>query len=248
MKNLVLDIGNTFYKVSVFQEGEILHHQVLTSLDVEFLRALHGEHCFAGAILSTTRQSQPHIENYLRENIKTYIRFRADQTPVPIKNLYSTPTTLGADRLAAAVAAARGFEGEDVMIFDLGTAMTIDFVSAKGEYLGGNISLGYSSRLLALHRQTGRLPLLEPRSESVSECWGDSTASAMQSGVFNSVLYEIEMYMAKYPQKTAIFTGGEAKYFVKSIKNATFVDYHLVPKGLALILSHNISQGSEMVG
>ncbi len=242
MKNLVLDIGNTFYKVSVFQGGEILQNEILTFLDVEFLEQLHAKHNFAGVILSTTRQSDPTLESYLKENFETYIRFKANETPVPLKNLYSTPQSLGADRLAGAVAAWKLLPNRELMIFDLGTAMTIDFVSEKGEYLGGNISLGYSSRLLALHRQTGRLPLLEPEAQSVNEQWGDSTHSAIQSGVFNSMLYEIEGYLARHPQKTVIFTGGEAKYFVKSIKNATFVDYHLVPKGLDMILSYNISK------
>ncbi len=68
-------------------------------------------------------------------------------TPVPIKNLYGTPETLGMDRLAAAVGASVMFPSQAVLIVDFGTAITFDIVTAEGEYLGGNISPGAKSRL-----------------------------------------------------------------------------------------------------
>ncbi|MFI3294936.1 MAG: type III pantothenate kinase [Rikenellaceae bacterium] len=242
MRNLVLDIGNTYYKLFVFEDSRVVERRKFSRLLVSDLVSLHEQYHFQAAILSTTRESEPEIVEWLERTIPHFEVFRSGITPIPLVNNYATPTTLGADRLAAAIAAAADYPNQELMIIDLGTAITIDFVSKQGVYLGGNISLGYSSRLIALHDQTGRLPLLKTPTESHPDLIGNSTNTAMEHGVFNSVLYELEGYISRNPKKIIIFTGGEAKYFVKLIKSTIFVDYQLVPRGLNLVIEYNYNR------
>ena len=65
-------------------------------------------------------------------------------------------------------------------------------------------------------------------------------------GVMNSLTFEIEGYMARMEKKIddlcVIFTGGDAKYFAKRIKNTIFANCNLVFCGLDRILEYNASE------
>ncbi len=80
---------------------------------------------------------------------------------MPLTISYATPETLGHDRIAAAAGARKLLPGSPLLIMDLGTAITIDFVTANGEYRGGNISPGLLTRFKSLHDHTARLPLVQ---------------------------------------------------------------------------------------
>ena len=124
---------------------------------------------------------------------------------------------------------------------DFGTAITFDMVTAAGEYLGGNISPGAMTRYRALHDYTATLPLLS-LPESVTQL-GDSSASAVGSGVAQGIIYEVEGYIremsARYEDMKIIFTGGDANYFAKRLKNAIFATCDLIIYGLNTILEYN---------
>ena len=59
--------------------------------------------------------------------------------------------------------------------------ITLDVLSAEGEFLGGNISPGVEMRLKAMHHFTARLPLVA-RSAKLGDDLGDSTESAIRNG------------------------------------------------------------------
>ncbi len=165
-------------------------------------------------------------------------------TPVPIKNLYGTPETLGMDRLAAAVGASVMFPSQAVLIVDFGTAITFDIVTAEGEYLGGNISPGAKSRLRALHDYTsGTLPMCElPEEEAVFPA--KNTKDAIRSGVVKGIVAEVKEYIKEVRERFGedvkiIFTGGDAEYFAKRVKFPIFVASELVLYGLNAILEYN---------
>ena len=163
-------------------------------------------------------------------------------TPVPIGNAYQSPETLGVDRLAAAVAAVEVMGCKDCLVVDFGTAITIDLVEG-GVYRGGNISPGARTRFRALHDYTGRLPECSPTDEVLE--YGSTTSQAIEQGVMQGITYEIEGYISHFSAQnvkiTLIFTGGEAKYFVKRIKNAIFANCELVICGLNRISEYNAS-------
>ncbi len=174
-------------------------------------------------------------------------------TPVPIRNLYATPGTLGPDRLAAAVGANAIFPGETVLVCDFGTAITFDVVT-DGAFGGGNISPGAGMRFRALHEFTGKLPLIE-LSNFVEvrqpDAWGggafefpsDNTTDAIVGGVVCGIVAEVECYIkamrVKYGDVKVIFTGGDGEYFAERVNFTIFVRSELVLHGLNAILDYN---------
>jgi type III pantothenate kinase len=123
---------------------------------------------------------------------------------------------------------------------DFGSAITIDLVEG-GVFRGGNISPGMRMRFQALHNYTKRLPECQPTEEILE--LGTSTVSAIEQGVMQGIVNEIEGYIsyfyARNVKLSLIFTGGDAKFFVKRIKNAIFAKCDLVICGLNRILEYN---------
>ncbi len=64
---------------------------------------------------------------------------------------------------------------------------------------------------------------------------GLSLEGSMVSGVISGMLFEIEGYLREHPEDRVVFTGGDANYFAKRMKNSIFVVCNLVLMGLALI-------------
>jgi len=107
----------------------------------------------------------------LRAGVKTGLKIR-----------YKSPTEVGADRIAGAVGAVARYPEHDVIIVDLGTATTIEAVSAQREYLGGAIVPGILVSMNALEQNTARLPKVEIlRPERTC---GRSTVESIQSGLY----------------------------------------------------------------
>ena len=240
--NLAIDIGNTLAKAAVIDGG-----QVVDVYKTETLTPAWLDEIFAAcpgidrAILSSVRGGEEALAGWLQGRLKRFIRFD-HTTPVPIENGYKTPETLGCDRLAAAVGAAVLFPGEDVLVVDFGTAITLDLLTADGTFCGGNISPGAAARFSALHDYTKKLPL-RALADTV-ETLGKTTHQAIESGVVNGIVYEIEgtadRLYGKHPSLRILFTGGDAKFFEKRVKFPIFATQDLVLTGLNKILEYNV--------
>lgn len=195
------------------------------------------------AVVSSTRGDTEEVAAAVRRKVGRCLEFTA-RTPVPLRNAYRTPETLGRDRLAAAVGAAERFPGRNLFVVDFGTALTLDLVTADGTFRGGFISPGVRSRFRSLHDYTAKLPLCSPTEELLP--LGVTTETAVMQGVMQGIAFEIEGHMdrigAEYENLCTIFTGGDAKYFVKRIKNTIFADCNLVFRGLNRILEYNASE------
>lgn len=162
-------------------------------------------------------------------------------TPIPLINLYESPETLGADRLAAAIGAAAMIPGCDLLVADIGTASTFDMVSAAGEYLGGNISPGPGMRLRALNHFTARLPLVSGHAEEIPMV-GRTTVEALRAGAMRGVVAEL-LYYSGYGQKRKIILSGGWAPEIAALLPAD-IEYlivpHLVNYGLNHILHCNL--------
>jgi len=180
---------------------------------------------------------------FLRNNVPFLIDL-SHTTPLPFKNLYHNPEWLGKDRIAAAAGAYAAYPDTHVLIIDMGTAITLDILTSKGEYIGGNISPGLMMRFRALHAFTSHLPMLEKDEFSADP--GTDTRSAIVSGVQKGILYEIKGYIEHfsllYPDLKAILTGGDADFFADKLKKPIFVVPNLVLSGLNFILDYNAQQ------
>jgi len=158
---------------------------------------------------------------------------------IPLDIDYSTPETLGHDRICNAVAAKDKFPNKNTLIVDMGTCNKYDFVTSSGEYIGGAISPGFDMRFKAMHNFTDQLPLVQPT--ICDDIIGDTTINSMKSGAFFGVLGEINFYVEQYEDRfddiKVVLTGGFSTYFDKVVKNHIFADSYLTLRGLNIILN-----------
>ena len=109
-------------------------------------------------------------------------------------------------------------------------------------YLGGAISPGLRLRLKALNEFTGKLPLIEPEIEA--NLIGDSTKTAILSGVINSAVFEMDGFITeckrRFSMLKVLLTGGDSIFFDKKLKNSIFAVPDLVLKGLNEIIDFNV--------
>lgn len=238
--NLVIDIGNTTAKVAIFKDNSLIEVFRSSNQSLDCLSEIIQKFPVSQGILASVIGLTKKITEQLDALPFPVIRLNAE-TPLPIKNLYQTPETLGCDRLAAVIGANEIHPERDLLVIDAGTAITFDFINAKGEYLGGNISPGKSMRFKALNAFTGKLPLLSEEGERIP--LGVNTETAIREGVMKGIELEIKGYIdsfrKNYSELLVFLTGGDGILFETSLKNLIFADKFLVLKGLNRILNYN---------
>ncbi|PWE01421.1 type III pantothenate kinase [Marinilabilia rubra] len=236
--NLTIDQGNSSTKLGFFDKGEVIATYKLDFLDQKNMGPIIKRHSPTNAVISSVTRDKSFFKNFF-SNLPGQLIFFDHTTPIPLKNNYKTPETLGKDRLAAVIGANTLYPGYPLLVIDAGTAVTFDLVS-HNIYHGGNISPGLSMRYKALHQQTQKLPMVTPGD---GPFWGGTTEEAIRAGVKNSLIMEIEGYISQvkeeYPDAKTIITGGDADFFVSYTKNIIFVHPNLVLSGLNRIIEYN---------
>ena len=242
MYNLVIDAGNTSIKMFLFDKGEIVHCLKCSAVD-ELLPTLESAvHAgsIAKCIVSSVSIEQETVASVFRPFFPILLFSPSLRFPVSIK--YGTPDTLGSDRVAAVVGAAKRYPKRNVLVIDSGTAITYDILTASGEYLGGNISPGLNTRFRALYNFTGELPLLQ-MDNSMEGLFGTNTKEAIGLGVQNGILYEVEATIREFAKHfddlLVVFTGGDSFFFENRINFYNFAEPYLVAFGLNEILEFN---------
>jgi type III pantothenate kinase len=229
MANLLIDIGNTALKAS-WADGMTLGKTF----------RYQGEKKFS-FILSQTSTQKPEImviSNVRPFSEKEVERLKGECGTLIIINdeIYkerNIPEYLTPDRAASVIASRYLFKGKECAIIDFGATLTVDRIDSEGNYLGGNISLGLRTRFKALNRYSKNLPLVDFEEEV--PYLGNSLNTSLQSGVVSGMLFEINGYLSDNSGNITVFTGGDANYFAKRMKNCIFAVCNLVLMGLALI-------------
>jgi type III pantothenate kinase len=242
--NLIIDIGNSYIKIFVFDTNKLIHFQQIKSNEksqnFEYIKNLHN---IKHAIISSVGNISTELISILK-NLSIDFIILDHLTPIPVKNLYKTPETLGKDRLAAIVGAYNIYKHQNVLAIDAGTAIKFDLINKEAEYLGGNISPGLEMRFKALNTFTQKLPLLEKK--EIGSFIGKSTEEAIILGVQNGMVFEIEAYINKlqddYVDLKVILTGGDTFFFEHKLKNTIFAEPNLVAIGLNYILHYNVEK------
>ncbi len=235
--NLIIDQGNSFIKFYLFDFDKITKFFVYPTnkVDYFFLEKLEPENI----LYSTVYQIDKKIIKIFGQ--KNFILFDFEKLKLPVVNNYKSKT-LGKDRLAAIIGAKSIFPKNNVLSIDMGTAITFDFATKTGVYLGGNISPGMNMRFKALNTFTANLPLVKPKDKNI--LLADNTDDAILAGVINGIVFEIETYIEKLEEKYSdmkvFLTGGDANLFVKKIKKTIFAKQNLVAIGLNEVLKLNV--------
>jgi type III pantothenate kinase len=166
--------------------------------------------------------------------------------PLPIAVSYPEPASIGADRLANAVAAVQQV-GAPVVVADFGTALTFDIVTADRGYVGGVIAPGIGMMYEYFAEKTALLPQVDP--EPCTQIIGQSTAQAMHAGatygyrgMVREIFHEIRRELG-LDRLSLLATGGFASQVLQDFKESVIVSPTLTLEGLALAWEYaNLSE------
>ena len=239
MTTLCFDFGNTRKKFAVFVNGEFSTEGTLDNDPVDALLTVLDKYNPDRTILSSVIEHDPAIESVLQER-STFHKL-SYESKLPITSPVGKPHTIGADRLAMAVAAVSLFPKQHNLVIGLGTCITFNFINKYNEFIGGSISPGMEMRFKSLQHYTAKLP-------HVSADWnypllGYDTKTNIQSGVITGITKEIDgmidLYKEKFNKFNVHLTGGDTGFFGPLLKNKIFADPYLIYKGLNAISEYN---------
>ncbi|MBQ3635307.1 MAG: type III pantothenate kinase [Bacteroidales bacterium] len=245
-KILVIDIGNTKSKLAISEDGRLISEVTLQDHETTVREALRMAHVgeVDGCMVSSVTDGSTKMVKRMRAG-GLWTSMLKHEMRLPFQIGYATPQTLGTDRIAAVAGVVASFGLCDALVIDAGTAITYDFLTADGLFLGGAIAPGIGMRFRALHAFTSRLPLCDA-GDDTGEIYGTDTRGAIAAGVMTGLRAETATYVAKArernPQTKVILTGGDCKFFELSPKDTIFVRPNLVLEGLAHIASMNLDR------
>lgn len=237
--NLVLDFGNTRIKWAIFDADVLVATGKFSDdPDANYLEAINL-FPVQNAMYLSTRGIPADFLNSWKQSVQLKELNHSVQLPICIE--YSTPMTLGMDRIAAAVAAKLYLPNTPLLVIDMGTCITADYIDQEGRFMGGNISPGIQMRLDAMHTFTAKLPKVEAL--YCANLFGDSTKEAMQNGGVKGALFELEALFYKASESISglkmVLTGGDAHYFEMFTNYKIFAAPNLVLEGVNEILQYN---------
>jgi type III pantothenate kinase len=254
---LVIDVGNTNTVLGLYDEDKLIHDwRIRTEID-------HTVDEYGMLIFNLYQSSRikteeikeikdiiiscvvPPMLNILEPlcvkyfNVKPMIVGPGIKTGMPI--YYDNPKEVGADRIVNAVAAYNKYH-RAVIVIDFGTATTFDYISPKGEYMGGCIAPGVLISSEALFSRAAKLPRVEfskPKAVITKD-----TVSAMQAGIMFGYAGLIDGIVERMKKEAktdpmVIATGGLADVVAPETKSIEKVEQMLTLEGLRII--HNLN-------
>jgi type III pantothenate kinase len=251
---LVIDVGNTNTVLGVFDEEELVHdwriRTVIEHTVDEYGMLIYNLYksskisskAIQSIIISCVVPPMVHIlervcEKYFQ--LKPLIVGPGIKTGMPI--FYDNPREVGADRIVNAVAVYEKYKREAIVV-DFGTATTFDYVSPRGEYMGGCIAPGIVISSEALFKRASKLPRVEyttPKSIVAKD-----TVSSMQAGIIYGYAGLVDGIVARMKEEVnsdplVIATGGLARIVQAEAQSIEIVDEMLTLEGLRLIYQRN---------
>ncbi|MEM4326390.1 MAG: type III pantothenate kinase [Candidatus Pacearchaeota archaeon] len=246
MRLLCLDIGNSRIKAAIFNNGAY-ESGITFSLedDIRIIRITFEQWIHDKNIkhigVSNVKYKENERLSFFTDFTECVIWEIHHRMRLPFKMLYKTPETLGTDRICAIAGAYRSYPNQPLLVVDVGTAITYDFLNELNEYVGGAITPGMYLKFKALHQYTAKLPLI-----TFNENFpfiGQSTEESIRTGVQTSTIAEIEGMIARYQAISSvplkiILTGGDATFISNYLTCEHLVDPHLVLKGIDFLVRY----------
>jgi type III pantothenate kinase len=236
-EHLLIDVGNGRTKLALSSREQILERREIPSKPLrptELRDALAGWSWEHVMMCSVVPQATEVLRDYFGAGL---MELRYD-LPMGVSIRYPQPASIGADRLANAVALV-AMHGAPGVVIDFGTAVTFDIIAADEHYIGGVIAPGLRLMTDYLHERTALLPqveLAEPRAAI-----GQSTVEAIQAGAAigyrGMVRGILEAVMKELPvgaKVSVIATGGDAEWITSGMSEVHAVDADLTLHGLRL--------------
>jgi type III pantothenate kinase len=192
-------------------------------------------------IASVNRAGADRLTTWLAKSHPSIQIRQLTHADLPITIDLPNPERVGIDRLAGAVAANRlRAPARAAITIHVGTAITVNQITAEGVFRGGAIVPGISISAKALDQFTDLLPhipveeLCEP-----TPALGTNTLEAIHSGLFWGAVGAMRELVARLSEpfdvKPDVFiTGGAAPSVAKLVDPAADHVEHLVLSGIAL--------------
>ncbi|MBK8582125.1 MAG: type III pantothenate kinase [Flavobacteriales bacterium] len=241
--DLVVDVGNTRMKMGLFLRGKLLKRAAAPHGDRAEVARFLGGHGAARIALGSVAKVDPPFLAFLEGLAPVTVILPG--SPTPVQTRYSTPETLGVDRMANAVGVAVLFPTRPALAIDLGTCITYDLVDALAVHHGGAISPGMAMRAKAMHAYSAALPeVLPPENPPLL---GLDTPQSLAAGIHFGICAEMRAIIAELGQQqpgmAVVLTGGDAPRFAKAMKSGIFAHPSLTLIGLHAILHHHPRRG-----
>lgn len=252
MHLLVLDVGNTRLKWGLYERAQpgaaLLAAGAMLLEEVDKLRYLLAAQPRAGraigcAVAGAVVTARVCAELDALGLRCTWISAQAQQCGV--RNGYATPALLGADRWAAQLGARQRVPDRAAMVISVGTAVTVDCLSAAGEFIGGIILPGFGLMLRALEMGTAGLRV--PEGEIVA--FPTNTSDALMTGgalaISGAARQMHARLLAREPGGVEVLlTGGAAPKLRDALGLPHQLVEHLVFEGLLCIAAQQ-AQGAQ---
>lgn len=234
---LTIDIGNSYTKIALFEGNELRDKILVHKSESRRLWEMVDKSSVEKIAISTVGRVDA-LEKEAEESGFEIVRL-SRETELPFENGYSTPETLGLDRIAGMIGAWAKCKGErDFLVMDLGTCNTYDSVIG-GRFVGGNIAPGIEMRLRAMHDYTAKLPMISISESGIGdlkEINGKSTKEAMVCGAMLGMADEVNGHIRRFrklsPNGLCILTGGYGELMIGRTDEPVEYDPMLVPEGL----------------
>lgn len=252
-KLLAIDVGNTHIVFGVYEGRHLVQHWRVQTLEgrtadeygVLFRSLLSGPAgqglsgaAIASVVPSVTSVIQEACRNYLEQEL--LVVGPGIKTSMPI--LYDKPQEVGADRIVNAIAAYERTRRTTIIV-DFSTAATVfDYVSEKGEYVGGVIAPGLGIASDALFDRAAKLyrvELIKPK-----HVIGRNTVHAIQSGLIYGYVALVDGLVTRIQKENrvtarVIATGRFAPLLAAECETIDDVDEFLTLDGLRLLYERN---------
>ena len=243
---LAADIGNTHIHLGLF-EGENLLATTkfpgdrVTELEEEWAR-FRGPGAaatpIAGAVVcSVNPKAKIPFCHWVARRFGARPRVVGEDLRIPIELCVDAKDEVGADRIVNAYAAWRLLGEGPIVVADFGTAITLDVVSERGEYLGGAIAPGFDTAARALSTRTALLPYVKvaPADRAIGRNTIDALKSGLYFGLIGLVDALCERVAAELPRPPRwLATGGDAPLVAERSRFLRDVRPNLTLDGLRL--------------